>query len=65
MDFSKSDDNLIGKYKQVYGETLGEEKLKEYIYYQKLIHDAKVSHKNKRKQKETTEQEVIVEDEED
>jgi biopolymer transport protein ExbD len=41
IDLSKSEDSLVEKYKQAYGDTVAEEKLKEYVYYQKLIFDAK------------------------
>ena len=41
IDLTKSEDSLVEKYKQAYGDTVGEEKLKEYVYYQKLIFDAK------------------------
>ena len=41
IDLSKPEDTLLEKYKQAYGDTVGEEKLKEYVYYQKLIFDAK------------------------
>ena len=61
IDLNTSEDTLLEKYKQAYGETVAEEKLKEYVYYQKLIFDAKnkqrqgTSGKNpdkKKKQKE-------------
>ena len=38
-------DNVLDKYKQAYGDTMSDEKLKEYVYYQKLIHDAKSKQK--------------------
>ena len=38
IDLNKSEDSLLEKYKQAYGESVAEEKLKEYVYYQKLIH---------------------------
>ncbi len=43
-------DNVLDKYKQAYGDTMSDEKLKEYVYYQKLIHDAKSKQKKLVKQ---------------
>ena len=43
-------DNVLDKYKQAYGDTMSDEKLKEYVYYQKLIHDAKSKQKKLIKQ---------------
>lgn len=45
IDLGKSEESLLEKYKQAYGDDVAEEKLKEYVYYQKLIHDAKLKHK--------------------
>ncbi len=47
IDMGKSEESLVEKYKTAYGDSVGEEKLKEYIYYQKLIHDAKNKEKKK------------------
>ena len=43
-------DDVLDKYKQAYGDTMSDEKLKEYVYYQKLIHDAKSKQKKLVKQ---------------
>ena len=51
-------DNVLDKYKQAYGDTMSDEKLKEYVYYQKLIHDARFKQKKLIKQ---TVEEVEVE----
>jgi len=61
LDLGKSEESLVDKYKQAYGGQVSDEKLKEYIYYQKLIHDAKLRGKNKIKRVET----VTVEEEAD
>ena len=53
LDLGKSEESLVEKYKKVYGDAIGEEKLKEYVYYQKLIHDAKLKGKNRVKVVET------------
>ena len=41
---------MLDKYKLAYGDTMSDEKLKEYVYYQKLIHDAKSKQKKLVKQ---------------
>jgi hypothetical protein len=51
IDLSKSEDSLVEKYKQAYGDTVAEEKLKEYVYYQKLIFDAKNKQRSSTKKK--------------
>jgi hypothetical protein len=43
-----SEETLVSQYKEAYGDNVAEEKLKEYVYYQKLIHEAKTSKKGKR-----------------
>ncbi len=43
-------DDVLDKYKQAYGDSITDEKLKEYVYYQKLIHDAKFKQKKLIKQ---------------
>ena len=53
LDLGKSEESLVEKYKKVYGDAIGEEKLKEYVYYQKLIRDAKLKGKNRVKVVET------------
>lgn len=52
-------DDVLDKYKQAYGDTMSEEKLKEYVYYQKLIHDARF--KQKKLIKQVVEEEIIEE----
>jgi hypothetical protein len=56
-------DNVLDKYKQAYGDTMSDEKLKEYVYYQKLIHDAKSKQKKLIKQ-EGEEIEITNDDQE-
>ena len=38
---SMSDETLKERYREVYGDKMSEDKLKEYVYYQKLIHEAR------------------------
>ena len=33
LDLGNSEESLLEKYKQAYGESMAEEKLKEYVYY--------------------------------
>ncbi len=40
----------------MFGEGVSEEKIKDYVYYQKLIHDAKLKGKNKRYETVTVEE---------
>ena len=56
IDLAKSEESLVDKYKQAFGEGVSEEKIKEYVYYQKLIHDAKLKGKNKRYETVTVEE---------
>lgn len=51
LDLGKSEETVLEKYKVAYGDTMGEEKLKEYVYYQKLIHDAKNKQRVQKKSK--------------
>ena len=38
---TQSEEKLVEQYKVAFGDSVSEEKLKDYVYYQKLIHDAK------------------------
>eukprot|EP00347_Sterkiella_histriomuscorum_P013534 403364343 len=42
INLDQPHDVLVGKYKKIYGEQMSDEKLEEYVKYQKLIHDAKI-----------------------
>ena len=58
-------DNVLDKYKQAYGDTMSDEKLKEYVYYQKLIHDAKSKQKKLVKQEGQEVEVANADDQED
>ena len=61
VDYDKmTDDQILEIYKQVYPER-SEQNLKEYVYYQRIIHDAKTK---KGKEKNQNIREEVVEDEE-
>lgn len=49
MNRATGEEAILEQYKKAYGDDVGEEKLKEYVYYQRLIQEAK--DKNKKKQK--------------